>query len=136
MRRWLAAILLVWLALGCASSLPLVGTEWVAEQIDGRPVTPGVRSTLAFQSEKRAVGAAGCNRWFAAVKMPGNNGLSFEHPGTNRMACGAAAMEQESRFLAALAAVRTYRLDGARLWLLDGGGAQRMRLTQTRAPGS
>jgi heat shock protein HslJ len=45
------------------------------------------------------------------------------------MACPAAVMDQESKFLAALEAVRKARREGDKLILLDGDGRVRMRLT-------
>ena len=41
---------------------------------------------------------------------------------TTRMACPPPIMDQESRFLAALAAVVSFRREGERLLLLDEGG--------------
>ena len=122
------------LAFGCRSA-PLAGSAWVAEEIDGHGVLAGVRSTLVFQSAERAVGAAGCNHWFASLQLSGT-ALRFEHAGATRMACEPPAMEQESRFLSALEAVRSYRLEGTTLWLLDESQAERLRLTRTTADAS
>jgi membrane-bound inhibitor of C-type lysozyme len=44
------------------------------------------------------------------------------------MACATAVMEQETRFLSALAAARAVRREGDRVVLLDEGGRARLRL--------
>ena len=54
--------------------------------------------------------------------------MRIEQAATTKMACPAPVMEQEQRFLAALGAVTTYRREGDRLLLLDGGGRVRLRL--------
>ena len=45
------------------------------------------------------------------------------------MACPPAVMDQETRFLAALEAVRKAQREGDKLMLLDGDGRVRIRLT-------
>jgi heat shock protein HslJ len=45
-----------------------------------------------------------------------------------RMACPSVVMDQETKFLAALEAVRKARREGDTLMLLDGDGRVRMRL--------
>lgn len=106
----------------------LVGTSWLAEDIDGRGVLDRVQSTLTFESAQRVAGRAACNRYFGSLELL-NEGLRIRVGGTTRMACAPAVLDQEYRFLAALAAVTTYRRDGDRLFLLDDAGATRLRLS-------
>jgi putative lipoprotein len=115
------------LALGCRSPL-LEGSEWTAEQVDGQAVLADARPTLAFQEEERAGGSTGCNRWFASLEMSGEK-LRFNQAGATRMACEPDRMQQESRFLSALEAVRFYRLEGSTLRLLDESQAERLRFS-------
>ena len=142
----LATLLCIALAaLGCASgggSLvppPLVGSAWVAQAVDGQGMVDRPPVTLAFESGERAAGSTGCNRYFAAVQMSGRmsgptygTDLRFGQVGSTRMACSPEVMDLEQRFLAALASVRSYRIDGVALVLLDGMGLARVRLI--RAP--
>jgi len=140
-RPWLScAILGVALAVsGCASMgggalVPpsLAGSSWIAESVDGQGMVGRPPITLVFESEERAAGSTGCNRYFAAVRTSERGGLRFGQAGSTRMACPPAVMEQEQRFLAVIEAVRSYRLDGTTLVLLDERGISRVRLI--RAP--
>ncbi len=106
----------------------LVGTSWLAEDIDGRGVLDQVRSTLTFESSQRVAGRAACNRYFGSLELL-NEGVRIRVGGMTRMACPPAVLDQEHRFLAALAAVTTYRRDGDKLLLMDAGGATRLRLS-------
>lgn len=140
-RPWfLGALLGVALAVsGCASMgggalVPpsLAGSSWIAEAVDGEGMVGRPPITLTFESAERAVGSTGCNRYFAAVRMSERARLRFGQPGSTRMACPPAVMEQEQRFLAAIEAVRGYRLDGTALVLVDERDLARLRLI--RAP--
>jgi len=119
------------LATGCRSAEParapsLLGTFWLAEEIDGRNVIGGVDSTLAFDGE-RIAGQAGCNRYFGTLEF-GPDTIRLKPSGTTRMACSPPVMEQESRFLAALGAATTFRRERGKLLLLEEGGGVRVRL--------
>jgi heat shock protein HslJ len=107
----------------------LVGTSWIAEEIAGSGVLDQVQSTLTFESAERIAGSTGCNRYFAPLQLTDTT-LRFGSGGSTRRACPPAVMDQESRFLAALEAVRAYRRDGNALWLLDDSGRTRMHLTR------
>ena len=50
--------------------------------------------------------------------------------GTTRMACAPALMDQEQKFLGALAATRTFRFEGPYLRFYDAGGAELVRFTE------
>ncbi len=140
MRIALIAAVLVTLAVGCRSMeaappgqlLPeftaaLVGTSWIAEDIDGHGVMDGVQSTLTFAGPQRIAGRAGCNQFFGSVEL-GTGTLRLKPEGTTRMACPPAIMEQETRFLSALGTVTTFRREAGNLLLLDSGGSVRVRL--------
>jgi putative lipoprotein len=116
-----------------ASPGVLAGTGWLVEDIDGRDVVERGRSTMTFETAERVVGSTACNRYFAPVTLAGST-LRFGPGGSTRMACAPAVMDQERRFFEALGAVRTYRLEGGTLQLLDEAGRVVLRLT--RAPGA
>lgn len=114
----------------------LAGTSWLAADIGGSGVVDRVQSTLVFESETRVVGSTGCNRYFAGLQLSGTT-LRITNAGSTRMACLLpAAMEQETRFLAALEAARAYRLDRNtnQLWLLGENGGDLARFTRTSGP--
>lgn len=101
-------------------------TIWVVTDLNG--MTPGdaQQSTLSITTDRRAGGIGGCNNYFAEAYFDGP-ALSFGDIVSTRMACGDAAMDQESAFFAALTSVRGYELDGD-LFLLDIDGNTVLRL--------
>jgi heat shock protein HslJ len=113
---------------GVPGSAALSGTSWLAEEIEGHDVLEKVRSTLEFEGE-RVDGSAGCNRYTAPVVTTGNQ-LHAGTAVTTRAICSPAVMGQELRFLAALAATISYRVEGDSLRLVDLQGVTRMRLAR------
>jgi len=133
-----ALLVMAGLATGCRSTEPavpaasLIGTSWLAEEIDEQRVLERVGSTLSFDSAQRISGQAACNRYFGALEL-GQGTIRLKPAGTTRMACAPAVMDQESRFLAALGAASAFRREAGKLVLLDETGRARVRLT-ARSP--
>jgi len=104
------------LACGCTipgtadESTSLLGTSWLAEDIEQRGVIDMLQSTLTFETDVRVIGMGGCNAFFGSAKLSGEY-LELGPLGSTRMACAESIMDQEFRFLAALEAARQYRLD-------------------------
>ena len=59
---------------------------------------------------RRLAGSAGCNKFNAAYDLSGE-GLSIGPAAVTRMACPAALMEQEGRFLATLGRITRFDID-------------------------
>ena len=105
-------------AFACAA-VPLEGTSWRASAIDGRggALVPDTEITMAFGTDGRITGTAGCNRYTARYVAQGTT-LRVESAALTRMAClRTGVMEQERAFVDALAGVTTARVDGDRLEL-------------------
>jgi len=100
---------------------------WVVEQIDGGPVAERTLVTVGFDTPARVSGRATCNLYSARLTVAGTT-MRIDEAITTKMACPAALMEQERRFLAAIGAVTAYRREGDRLLLLDKSGRVRLRL--------
>ena len=86
--------------------------DWLVEDISGRGVIDNLQSTLRFDAKGRVYGIGGCNRFTGVVKSSGD-GLSFGPLAATQMACPPAIADQESRYFAALAAVRSAHIEGA-----------------------
>ena len=82
------------------------------------------------QDMLRGAGFAGCNRWMGQVTV-GQNQFDVGNLGTTKMFC-ADRMAEESNFLAALKAVKRWRMDGATLVL---EGERTTLLLSPAAPG-
>jgi putative lipoprotein len=109
------------------SEPPVLTGTWVAQDIAGRGVIDDAQSTVSFEAGNQIDGATGCNRYFGRTTVEGEN-LAFGPLGTTRMACAPAVMDQERKFLDALAATRSYRFEGPYLFLQDASGTALVRL--------
>lgn len=77
--------------------------EWIGE----RPLIDRSMLTLTLGDNNQASGLAGCNNWMAEYQLSGDR-LSLDNIATTRKLCAPALMEQEQRFLAALATVQCW----------------------------
>lgn len=112
-RPWLSLLITGAVLAGCAQqpSAPslAIGTEWKAESIDSLPLVDRSHLSFTLHEEGRAVGTAGCNRWFAPYTVKGDK-LTLGPVGSTMMACSEALMEQEQRYLKALQGVTHWQL--------------------------
>lgn len=102
--------------------------EWIGE----RPLID--RSMLSFSliDAQRATGLAGCNRWTASYQLKGKQ-LSLQNIATTRKMCAPALMEQEQRYLAALAEIQRWEFgehDQLLLWPAQGQPIKLWPLTE------
>jgi len=132
----LAGVAIALAATGCSLTEPasvqtpkvdLIGSTWLAEDIDGGGVIDDAQSTLVFGTDGRVSGRGGCNQYGGVVTLKGAS-MIVDQVFSTKMACAAPAlMDQETRFLNALQATRSYRVDGTKLVLVDGEGKARLR---------
>lgn len=90
---------------------PLMGQEWVIEDIAGGAVIDNTQATLQFLPEGRLAGSATCNRIIGSYAREGTQ-LTIKPAGTTMMACPEALMNQERRLLNLLPTIESYRIDG------------------------
>ncbi|PVB60465.1 hypothetical protein DCO57_16835 [Labrenzia sp. 011] len=109
-----------------ASDDALPDGPWKVMEIDGAASAEDVASTLTISADGTASGQAGCNRFTTQATIEGQS-LTFGAIAVTRMMCSEAEMQQEKRFLDALAATaRWENVDGA-LALYDGTNKERLR---------
>lgn len=111
----------------------LTGTSWLAEDIDGRGVIDNAQSTLDFRDNSQVSGSTACNRFMGQATISSDR-LAFGPLATTRRACPPALMDQEQRFLQALAATQRFTLEGPYLRFLDAGGRPLVTFTRTPSP--
>ncbi len=112
------------LVAGCsAPASTLVDTNWKLIMLNGKKALPEVGVTLSFGQAGKLGGNAGCNSFSGAYKANGNQ-LTIEPGAMTMMACMAEVMQQESDFIAALAATRTYEIKDGRLILAGEAGKE------------
>jgi len=106
------------------TSANLDGTEWVLQSLNGLSPLLGTRVTLAFEGGQ-ASGSAGCNSYFGAYRVEGQDGLIFDAIANTEMAClePAGIMEQETQYLEILRGASSFRLSDGELEMTGTGGA-------------
>ena len=109
----------------------LEGPTWLAEDIKGGGVIDNAQTTVSIAAGGKVAGSGGCNRLFGQATIAGD-ALTFGGIGTTRMACAPALMDQEQKFLGALAATRAFRFDGPYLKFYDAGGTELVRFTELK----
>ena len=125
---------------GCGSTGPavvsdgggdLVGTRWLAEDIDGKGVIDMLQTTIAFDSNTSARAFGGCNNAFGNVTITGDQ-IAFGAFGATMKMCAQAISDQETRFFEALGETRRYRLDtySDLLYFIDGDGREIIRFSR------
>jgi heat shock protein HslJ len=89
----------------------------------GTAVTLVPDSTITAEFADGSMGGnAGCNSYFAAYAVDGNN-ITIEQAGSTRMFCEPQElMDQETAYLAALGTVTQFQIENGQLILLDEGG--------------
>lgn len=105
----LASLALVLLAAaGCASSsagdaaLPEPGSRWRLARLGEQSALADVEVTLVFEEEGKISGSAGCNRYFGEARLEQGR-LALGPIGSTKRMCLGPGMEQETRYLRALA---------------------------------
>lgn len=112
-----------------AAPVSLAGTRWEAISYNNGKhavvsVVSGTMISATFGTDGRLTGNAGCNSYFAGYRLSGRS-IAIEPPGATRRACAdpAGVMEQEARYLQALATATQYRVSGDRLELRNDQGS-------------
>lgn len=100
----------------------IVGSEWRLASFgpNGTAALPDHEITLEIK-DGQVAGSAGCNRYFAPVTFGVAGGVTFGPAGATMMFCEG-AMEQEQRYLTALALVDDYSITPDDELVLTGGG--------------
>ena len=119
----LAILAILWPSAPPTAQQTLPGSEWRVIEIEGHSAS-GVGTLRFTQTSVR--GKAPCNAFMGAFREASGT-IEIAGLGVTRMFCQD-RMETEQSFLDALARVRSYRLDGAILVLLDAAGSAVMKL--------
>ena len=82
-----------------------------------------------FKTGGNVSGSGGCNRFHGAATIDGNT-ITFGPLAATRKMCVPALMDQEQKFFAGLADVKSYRLEGPYLFLDDAEGTPRLKFTR------
>jgi heat shock protein HslJ len=108
-----------------AAVAAIEGTLWTLvsyadEEGETVKVLPGTEVTAQF-NDGTVGGTAGCNNYFAAYELDGNQ-LTVGVGGTTMMACEEAVMVQESAYMSNLAASAAFLITGTQLQIAGADG--------------
>ncbi|MBW7930794.1 MAG: serine hydrolase [Gammaproteobacteria bacterium] len=90
---------------------PLLGREWVVEDIAGGGVIDNSRTSLHFSADGRLSGSASCNRFIGRYEARDGTLHIDGQLGSTMMMCPEALMNQERRLLDLLPRLDRYRID-------------------------
>jgi len=107
----------------------LLGSQWLLEDITQRGVIDRLQSTLAFPQAGQLAGSGGCNRFMGPARVEQGR-LTIGPLVSTRMACSAAAMNQEQRYLGLLGQATGIRLEEP--WLLIDTPEGALKFTRQR----
>jgi heat shock protein HslJ len=111
------------------SSAPvsLTGTEWVLQDLAGKPALANGKAALAFPETGRAAGNASCNRFTGSVEVSGD-AIKFGALASTRMACADNAVSsQETEYLKVLGAAKRFEWKEPNLRIYAEGYGQPLR---------
>ena len=126
----LAAVLAI--SLPSAEAEQLLAGSWRLAEIGGSAVSEDSEAVVAFGQEGQITGHGGCNRFFGAYDIKGEN-LEIGPLGATQMACPRPIMEQETEFLRALGEAHRLIRDGDKLMLMNESGNVLVRLVRSGA---
>lgn len=118
----------------------LAGTSWTATGINnGKQAVVSDATTSAvtaqFGADEVLSGFAGCNNYTASWTTTPPDGLAIGQIGSQLRACEQDMMDTEHQYLAALAKVTTYQLEGNQLTLRDADGATQVTFVRATPVG-
>ncbi len=104
--------------------------RWLAEDIRGGGVIDNLQSVVEIATDGAVTGSGGCNRMRGQATISGTS-ITITPLASTMMACPPAIMDQEGKFMAALEAARSFRIDPQqrKLFLFDGAGQTVLRLS-------
>jgi len=104
--------------------------RWLAEDIRGGGVIDNLQSVVEIAADGTVTGSGGCNRMRGQATISGAT-IAIAPLASTMMACPPAIMDQERKFMSALEAARSFRIDPQqrKLFLFDGAGQTVLRLS-------
>lgn len=115
-----------------AAQTDVAGATWLVEDIMGEGVIDRAQSTLQLLPEGRVAGSGGCNR-FTGAGVIAEGKVQIGALASTRMACPPALMDQEAKYLKALASATRYEIGADGLMrFYDANGAAVLRFSRIR----
>lgn len=117
-----------------AEAVRLTGTQWILEDLGGKPVITDSRATLTFPETGRVAGNGSCNQFTGTAEISAS-AIKLGPLASTRMACIGEASRQEAEYLKALEGAQHFEVKEGRLYLYV-GGAEKPLVYRAAAPES
>jgi heat shock protein HslJ len=124
-------ILLLLYAVASVAAPAALSGKWRIVAIDGADTFDPAKTLAEFAGDGRFASTIGCNRLLGRPTVTGTR-LAFGPMAATRMACIPPLDRVESRYLVALQAVRSYRLEGDTLEFVGASGEALLRLERLK----
>lgn len=114
----------------------IIGTEWLAEDINNRGIIDNSHITLTLTTEGRVAGHSGCNRYGSSYELAADGRLTLNGPMVSTMmACagGEAMMNQEHLFTDTLGKMTKAALNENGFLILSNDQGQTIRFAPMQA---
>jgi heat shock protein HslJ len=85
----------------------LSGTQWILDEIGGKPVVANSKATLTFPEAGRVAGNGSCNR-FMGPALVGGDKIKLGPLAGTKMMCDSPATDQETAYLKALSGAQRF----------------------------
>ena len=105
-----------------AALVPLVGTEWVLNEMQGEHLVHEGNVTAHFGEEGKLAGSAGCNDYSTRYVIDGDSIAIDPNIESPPKVCEDAAMAVESLYLASLQSASSYELEAEVMFMRDADG--------------
>jgi len=104
--------------------------KWLAEDISGGGVVDRLQTTLEIGETGQVSGNGGCNTYRGTAEFS-ITAINFRSLASTKKTCQPSAMEQETKFHAALDEAKAWRIDADthKLTLLDAKGTELVRFS-------
>jgi heat shock protein HslJ len=100
----------------------LTGVVWMLDNLNGKPPVTGTMISAEFTTDGKVSGTAGCNTYAGQYTASGSS-IQFTAPmASTMMACDQPVMDQETAYFQALAAAKSFAVNGDKLTLKDSSG--------------
>lgn len=110
---------------------PLLGVEWVVEDIADAGIIDFSRVTLNFDADGRLYGRASCNHYSGTYEIEGDQ-LSVGQTAVTMQACAPALNNQERRFLGVLQDARGFEIDDTGKLIIRASSGQTLEAYPSR----
>ena len=106
-----------------AALVPLVGTEWLLNEMQGKQLVHDSVVTATFGEDNLVQGASGCNDYSTLYRTDGDAMEIDPDIHSTLEECEEAIMAVESLYLASLQKVKSFEIEAEVLFMRDGDGA-------------